>query len=130
MSSDSKGDAIEQRFTAAMVLGFLEGRFGVLPPSVRKRICRAGVSTLDHWWARAYFAPDLPSVFDTSVDVWALQALAEVVERMEADLGRSIWTKRQTSAPTRGGTENLTVAAGYAESIADADDQSVDVGGL
>ena len=130
MPSESKPEAIEQQFKAAMVLGCLEGKFGVVPPSVRKRIRRAQLSTLDHWLARAYFAPNLPSVFDTSVDVWALQALAEIVKRMEADLGRSIWTKRQTSAPTAEGAENLTAASEFAESIADANDQRVDVSGL
>jgi hypothetical protein len=79
--------------------------------------------------ARANFAPDLPSVFDTSVDVFALQALAEFVNRMEADIGPFL-TKRRTSAPTTQRAENLTAASGFAESIADADDQGVDVGGL
>jgi hypothetical protein len=130
MSNDSRGDALTRRFRAAMVLGILEGKFRVVPPPLRKRIRRAKLSTLDHWFARAYFAPNLPSVFDTSVDVWALQALAEVVQRMEADLGRSIWTKRQTSEPTTERAENLTAASGFAESIADANDQSVDVSGL
>ena len=48
---------------AEALVCLLVGRFGALAPSLRTRIRRAKLATLDRWFKRAIVAPDLPSVF-------------------------------------------------------------------
>ena len=76
---ESRIEKIGQGIWSAAVIGLLEGKFKEVPPSVRKRIRRAKVSTLKLWFARAYIAPDLPSVFDTALDVLGLEFLAKLL---------------------------------------------------
>ena len=45
------------------LIWLLDERFGAVAPSVRKRIHRAKLTTLDRWFKRAIAAPDLRSVF-------------------------------------------------------------------
>jgi hypothetical protein len=51
--------------TAGALISLLEGRFGAVAPSWRKRIRGAELATLEHWFKRAIDAPDLPSVFNS-----------------------------------------------------------------
>jgi hypothetical protein len=44
----------------------LINRFGALPPSLRKQIREAKLTSIDRWFSRALDAHDLPSVFDQS----------------------------------------------------------------
>jgi len=48
---------------AKALLCLLAARFGALTPSLRKRISRARLATVERWFKRAIVAPDLPSVF-------------------------------------------------------------------
>jgi hypothetical protein len=48
---------------AEALLCLLAERFGVVKPSLHKRIVRADLGTLDRWFKRAIAAPNLPSVF-------------------------------------------------------------------
>jgi hypothetical protein len=49
---------------AEALLSLLVSRFGVLPPSIRKRIRGAKLASIERWFDRALDARDLPSVFD------------------------------------------------------------------
>ena len=48
---------------AEALLCLLRERFGVVKPSLHKRIRKANLVTLDRWFKRAIVAPDLLSVF-------------------------------------------------------------------
>jgi hypothetical protein len=50
---------------ADALISLLEGRFGAVAPSRRKRIRGAKLATLERWFKRAIVARDLPSVFNT-----------------------------------------------------------------
>jgi putative YhgA-like transposase len=51
--------------TAGALISLLEGRFGAVAPSWRKRIRGAELATLERWFKRAIDAPDLRSVFNS-----------------------------------------------------------------
>jgi len=51
---------------AEALVCLLVGRFGTLAPSLRARIQRARLATLECWFKRAIAAPDLRSVFNSS----------------------------------------------------------------
>jgi hypothetical protein len=50
---------------AEALISLLAGRFGTVPPSWRKRIQEAELTTLERWLERAIVAPDLSSVFNS-----------------------------------------------------------------
>jgi hypothetical protein len=51
---------------AEALVCLLVARFGALAPSLRTRIQRARLATLERWFERAIAAPDLRSVFTSS----------------------------------------------------------------
>lgn len=53
---------------AEALVCLLTERFGVVKPSLRKRIQGAKPATIDCWFKRAIVAPDLPSIFAGRVD--------------------------------------------------------------
>jgi hypothetical protein len=56
----------EAKGKAEALVCLLDERFGALAPSLRTRIQRARLATLDRWFKRAIAAPDLRSVFNSS----------------------------------------------------------------
>jgi hypothetical protein len=62
-SADASAEGVVQG-CAKSLLHILEKRFGAVAPCWRKRIHAAKVVTLKRWIARAFVAPDLPSVFE------------------------------------------------------------------
>jgi hypothetical protein len=54
------------RGKAEALVRLLISRFGALPPSFRKRIRGAKLTSIERWFNRALDAHDLPSVFDRS----------------------------------------------------------------
>jgi hypothetical protein len=56
----------ETKGKAEALVSLLVARFGALAPSLRTRIQRARLATLERWFERAIAAPDLRSVFTSS----------------------------------------------------------------
>ena len=54
---------------AEALICLLAERFGAVAPSRQKRIRGARLVTIERWFKRAIFAPDLPSVFNRRVEI-------------------------------------------------------------
>ena len=63
IEGEAKGEA---KGKAEALVCLLVERFGALAPSLRTRVRRARLATLERWFKRAIAAPDLRSVFNSS----------------------------------------------------------------
>jgi flagellar biosynthesis/type III secretory pathway protein FliH len=63
--AEGKGEGRTEGKAEALICLLVE-RFGALAPSLRTRIERARLETLNRWFKRAIAAPNVRSVFDSS----------------------------------------------------------------
>jgi hypothetical protein len=66
--AEGKAEGLAEGKAEALIC-LLAERFGAVAPSWQKRIRGAKLVTLERWFKRAIVAPDLPSVFNSRVEI-------------------------------------------------------------